>query len=288
VYLVGAVVYTGVVITRFDLGAGDAWRLGHLYYYDANDFATLTVTAMPLGLHFLLARRGIVRLLAAAGLVLLTLGFVRSGSRGGFIALAAVAIFVVFRFSTVPLRWRLSATALVAVVLIATASEQYWAQMSTITSDADYNQTEENGRLQIWRRGIGYMADNPVLGLGPGNFQIAEGTLSALAARQQFGIGVRWNAPHNSYVQIGAELGFPGLVLYLAVIASAFAALRRSGGDLAPALTASLLGFAVGSFFLSLAYSDMLYTLVALAVGLQKVTSPPVDAPAFECCESLS
>jgi O-antigen ligase len=99
---------------------------------------------------------------------------------------------------------------------------------------------------------------------------------------------VRWNAPHNSYVQIGAELGFPGFVLYLAAIASAFAALRRSGGDLAPALTASLLGFAVGSFFLSLAYSDMLYTLVALAVGLQKVTSPPAHAPAFECCESLN
>ena len=53
VYLVGAVVYTGVVITRFDLGSGPAWRLSHLYYYDANDFATLTVTAMPLALHFL-------------------------------------------------------------------------------------------------------------------------------------------------------------------------------------------------------------------------------------------
>ena len=84
------------------------------------------------------------------------------------------------------------------------------------------------------------MVANPVLGLGPGNFPIAEGTLSAIAARQQFGIGVRWNAAHNSYVQIGAELGFPGLVLYLAVIASAFQALRRSA-DLAPALTASLL-----------------------------------------------
>ena len=38
---------------RFDLGAGDAWRLGHLYYYDANDFATFVVTAMPLGIYFL-------------------------------------------------------------------------------------------------------------------------------------------------------------------------------------------------------------------------------------------
>jgi O-antigen ligase len=277
VYLAGAVVYTAVVLTRFDLGAGDAWRLGHLYYYDANDFATYTVTAMPLGIYFLHAgRRMSLRLFAAAGLVLLTLGFVWSGSRGGFIALAAVAIFVVLRFSAIPLKWRLLATALVTVVLLATASDQYWEQMGTIASDADYNHTNESGRLHIWRRGIGYMVDNPVFGVGPGNFQIAEGTLSPLAERQQYGVGVRWNAPHNSFVQMGAELGFPGLALYIAVIVSAFFALRGAG-DLSPALTASLLGFVVGSFFLSLAYSEMLYTLVALAVGLRKVGALPAQ-----------
>jgi O-antigen ligase len=194
-----------------------------------------------------------------------------SGSRGGFIALFAVVGFVVLRFAAIPLRWRLSATALVALILVTAASDQYWQQMSTITSDTDYNHTAETGRLQIWSRGIGYMLQNPVLGLGPGNFQTAEGTLSPLAERQQFGIGVRWNAPHNSFVQIGAELGIPGIALYIAVIASAFRALRQSAA-LTPALTASLLGFVVGSFFLSLAYSEMLYTLVALAVGVQKVS----------------
>lgn len=100
VYLLGAVVYSAVVLTQFDLGSGDAWRLGHLYYYDANDFATYAVSAMPLGIYFLHAgRRMVVRLFAAAGLVVLTLGFVWSGSRGGFIALAAVAIYVVVCFS---------------------------------------------------------------------------------------------------------------------------------------------------------------------------------------------
>jgi O-antigen ligase len=270
VYLVGAVVYSAVVMTTFDLGSGNAWRLGHLFYYDANDFATFAVTAMPLGLYFLHpTRRTSVRLFAAVGLVVLTLGFVWSGSRGGFIALGVVAVFVVLRFSSIPLRWRLSATALVAAVLLGTASDQYWKQMATITSDTDYNQTEENGRLRIWSRGLRYMLDNPLLGVGPGNFSVAEGTLSPLAERQQFGFGVRWNAPHNSFVQIGAELGFPGLGLYLAVIASSFSGLRRTG-DLGPALTGALLGFVVGSFFLSLAYSEMFYTLIALSVGLRK------------------
>ena len=230
VYFAGAVVYAGVVITRFDLGDGGNWRLGRLYYYDANDFATFVVTAIPLGIYFLHAGpRVVTRAAAAIGLVVLTLGFVWSGSRGGFIALAAVALFIVLRYSAIPVRWRLAATALVAIVVLATASDHYWQQMGTITSERDYNHTSETGRMQIWSRGIGYMMANPLLGVGPNNFPSAEGTLSPLAERQQSGIGVRWNAAHNSFVQIGAELGLPGLGLFIAIIASAFAALRRAG-----------------------------------------------------------
>jgi O-antigen ligase len=286
VYFAGAVLYAGVVMTRFDLGTGDAWRLGRLYYYDANDFATFAVSAMPLGVYFLPAGwRTAVRVCAAAGLVLLTLGFVWSGSRGGFIALIAVMVFILARYSRFPLRWRLSATALVAAVLLTAASDEYWRQMSTIASEHDYNHTSETGRLQIWRRGIGYMMNHPVFGLGPANFQAAEGMLSPYAERQQYGIGVRWNAAHNSFIQAGAELGIPGLVFWAGVIASAFVGLRRRRdrescladaagrrAPLTPALTAALLGFVVGSLFLSLAYSEMLYTLIAIATGLQKVT----------------
>ena len=98
---------------------------------------------MPLGIYFLHAgRRTGVRLFAAAGLVVLTLGFVWSGSRGGFIALVGGG-----RLRRRPVlgdsrsgggcpRRRSS-----PIVLLATASDQYWEQMGTITSDADYNHT---------------------------------------------------------------------------------------------------------------------------------------------------
>jgi putative inorganic carbon (HCO3(-)) transporter len=273
VYFAGAVIYATVVITRFNLGDGGNWRLGKLYYYDANDFATFVVTAIPFGIYFLhAAPKFLTRMFAAGGLVVLSLGFVWSGSRGGFIALAAVALYILFRYSAIPLRWRVSATALVVLVVFMTASDHYWRQMETITSDSDYNHTSETGRMQIWKRGIGYMLANPLLGVGPNNFPTAEGTLSPLAERQQYGIGVRWNAAHNSFVQIGAETGLPGLALFIAMIASGLAALRRAPAPLTPALTASLIGFAVGAFFLSLAYSEMLYTLLAFAVAMRKVT----------------
>lgn len=284
-YLAAAAVYAAVVLARFDLGDGDAWRLGRLYYYDANDFATFAVSAMPLALLALhSARRAAGRWLGGAALVVLALALVYSGSRGGFIAAVSMMSFVLFGYRAIALRWRVSGAALVAVVVLATASDQYWRQMTTIASDADYNLTEETGRMQIWRRGIGYMFRYPMFGVGPGNFQAAEGTLAPFAQRQQFGVGVRWNAAHNSFIQAGAELGIPGLLLFVAVIVSAFRALRRvsrAGArvdeplpELAQALTASLLGFVVGACFLSLAYAEMLFALVALAASVEKVSRP--------------
>ncbi|MGH7318052.1 MAG: O-antigen ligase family protein, partial [Candidatus Rokuibacteriota bacterium] len=285
VYVGVTVVYTVVVLSRFQLGA-DSWRLGRLYNYDANDFATLIASAMPFGLYFALGqRRPLVRLAAIVGLVMLAVGMIRSGSRGGFLALLAVAAFVLLRFTTIPARSRLVGLVVILAVIFATASDQYWTQMQTIVQPRqDYNLTSDAGRTRIWKRGLGYLADNPVLGVGANNFWVAEGTASPLAKLQERGIGVRWGAAHNSFIQAGAELGIPGLLLFIGFIASAFASLHRlarqsTGTDpadrdvprLAQGLMAGLVGFVVGGFFLSLAYSDMLYTLVALAVALKKI-----------------
>ena len=125
VYLLAATAYSMVVLTRFDLGGGDDWRLGHLYYYDANDFATFAVTAMPLGLYFLHAgRRLVARLLGAGALATLALGFVWSGSRGGFVALLALSVFGLFRYTGISIRWRLSAMALVASGVLANGRDK--------------------------------------------------------------------------------------------------------------------------------------------------------------------
>jgi len=298
VYFIATVIYTAVVLTRFQLGSGDDWRLGHLYNYDANDFATLIATALPLGLYFVLAdRRLAVRVLAIAGLTILGVGEIRSGSRGGFLALLAVAGFVLFRFTTIPARSRLAGLAAILAVVFVTASDRYWAQMQTVLNPhEDYNATSETGRVRIWERGIGYMERNPLLGVGPGNFPVAEGTISPMAGRAEYGVGVRWGAAHNSFVQIGAELGVPGLLLFVGMLATALAALGRVARNalrvgrsaigvsrLAQSLMGAVVGFMVGGFFLSLGYSDMLYTLAALAAALCKVAAPsvmPQPAPA--------
>ncbi len=284
VYVGITVLYTVIILSRFQLGP-DNWRLAHLYYYDANDLATLIVTALPLALYFALAHRWLaLRVLAIVGLLILVVALIRSGSRGGFLAFLALVAFILVGFTTIPARARVAGLVVILTVLSATASDKYWTQMQTIIHPhEDYNLTDDAGRVKIWKRGIGYMLARPAFGVGMGNFQTAEGTLSTLARAGEYGRGVRWGAAHNLFVQVGAELGIPGLLLFGTLIVSLFASLRRvtqsaraspGGKDLSrlsQSLMAALVGFVVGGFFLSLAYADMLYALAALSVALAKV-----------------
>ncbi len=291
VYFVGAAVYAAVAVSRFDVSGGD--RMGGFTDYDPNDLATYLVTALPFGLYFLLGqRRPVRRAVGGAGLVVLATAFARTGSRGGFLALVGVAVFFVIGYRSVRLPWRVLGTIVFGLLFLLGSSDSFWQRMETILHpQEDYNYTATSGRWQVWQRGIGYMLERPLFGVGAADFGTAEGQLSPLAKLQERGIGVKWSAAHNSFVQIGAELGVPGLVFFLGVFVTTFRALRAvrraearvaSLGPgpprLAHPLMASLVGFTVGAVFLSLAYQGMLYALVAFAVALRKVT--PAVAPA--------
>lgn len=300
VYLLSVAFYACVVLARFQIGVGegaDAWRLGSLYYYDANEFATLAVISLPLGVYFLARRRPWWRRLASLGaVVVLGVGIIWAGSRGGFLALLAASGFLLLRYTAIHVRWRLLTAAVLAFAFAATASDKYWDEMKTIIQPKDdYNFTAQEGRVQVWRRGVGYMLEHPVLGVGVGNFVTAEGTNRTLLADARAGRGVKWSEAHNTFIQVGAEVGLPGLALFVSMLAAAFRALRtvrrygREGQQtgpppaaLAQALTASLIGFLVGGFFLSLAWKDLLLVLVGLVSALRKVTAvapaPPPQA----------
>ena len=177
--------------------------------------------------------------------------------------------------------------------MLTTANDTYWTQMRTILApEQDYNRSSDEGRMKIWERGVGYMLLHRVLGVGAAHFPVAAGTISPLASRAEVGLGVKWSAAHDSFAQVGAELGVPGLLLFVAFLGAGFVSLARvsrrpSGAPrprdgsprLAQALTASLVGWVVGAFFLSLAYSDMIYALVALATALRKVATPAEPLP---------
>ena len=305
VYFLGAVIFAVVVLISTPFQLAVEGRMERLYFYDSNDFATYTLTALPLGFYFASKGRLLRRYLAYGGMAVLAAGFVWSGSRGGFLALLAVVAYFLLRYTTVKRTWRWSVVATIGVILMAVASDTYWTRISTVLHPTtDYNLTSDQGRVRIWERGVGYMIEHPVLGVGAGNFPRAEGTISPLVGRLPRGKGLKWGPPHNSYLQVGAELGVPGLLLFLAFLVSVFRALRAppmgigppdrtdpariEHARLAQSLAASLIGFAVGSFFLTLAYHDMLYILAALAVGMRQVSVSAVLKQRYRTALSLA
>lgn len=292
-FFVSIAVFAIYVLTHFEVDQVLA-RYGKLIYYDANEFALLAVVSLPFGAYAVWsARKAWRRIAVIACMALICMGFVYCGSRGGTLALAVGLVLALIRLDVVKLRWRLASLATIALAFTFTASDQLWERFnSVVDTEDDYNFTAPTGRIEVWKRGIGYMLDRPVLGVGAGNFPIAEGMISSYAAVNRSGSrGYKWSAAHNSFVQVGAELGLPGLVFFLMSLVSAVRSMSRIASAKARATTdptlvalsyaclLSIACFCTGATFLSLAYSDMLFTLMAIALAITMVVRRMAPRP---------
>ncbi|HEX6533139.1 MAG TPA: O-antigen ligase family protein [Gemmatimonadaceae bacterium] len=283
--LYGAMLYATIVNLFFHVGADG--RLGNLVYYDANDFALVMVATIPFAVYWLRPGNGVRRrLLGLFALGMFMLALVKSGSRGGFIGFVAVMLYVLLRYRAIPSRMRLFA-AIAGVGLVAMlGTDKYWSQMSTILHPTtDYNWSDRQGRMEVWKRGLGYVMDRPVLGVGVGSYPVAEGTLSEIGRQLQArGRGFKWSVAHNSFLETAAELGIPGFLLFCALLGVTIRTMLRVRPGrfwgplvgkreqaLGQMLTGSFIGFSVAGFFVSAEYFSYLYFLLGLAVGLDKV-----------------
>ncbi len=291
--LAGVSAFSAVIVAGAQMGADG--RLRDLAYYDANDLAMLIVCTLPLVLY--LWRKPAhpwARVVLAATTVFLLVMLGKTGSRGGFLGFVAVGGYLLLRLRGVSTLQRIATVALLATLLASVASDQYFDRIETIfhpSKDYNWSGKSATGRMEIWKRGVGYMLDHPLLGVGVATFPVAEGTLAPEALElRRYGRSFHWSAPHNSFIQVGAELGVGGLVLFVALLAAAFRTLGRLRRTPVPEIavpaqifTASLVAFVVTASFLSQAYSAYLYTLLGMILGLAKIVSlasPPMPARA--------
>ncbi|MEJ2539369.1 MAG: O-antigen ligase family protein [Gemmatimonadota bacterium] len=256
-------------------------RLSDLYTYDANDLGVVLLMGVAFIFMVLPAaskwvRRGLwVLLVSVVGTLALT------GSRGAFLGAGVLAVFMLFTLHDVQV-WKRVATAFAMVLaLLIAAPEGYWDQMSTILEPSDdYNVTDVDGRWQILKRGVTYVVDHPVFGVGPENFGRAEYNNPEKRAMVPFRTGIRMVSPHNTYLQVAAELGLVGLGIWLYILGRGFFesyGLRKrlpkqwkTGSQEERFLYATgyffpvaFIGFAVPSTFVSFAYSAPPFILFA-------------------------
>jgi O-antigen ligase len=156
-----------------------------------------------------------------------------------------------------------------------------------------------SGRSSIWTVGWRMVTANPVIGVGSGNYTIAEPhyllTAPGLIQDDQFIIDTPYVA-HNVYLHILAEMGAIGLFLFLGVLGLSIAAAMRAvriaeqRNDhmleaLGRALVIALAGMLAADFFVSEQFSKQLWLLLALCPALLSIaqpapeTRPPSRAP---------
>ena len=292
----GILCYFAVFVFALEAPDSLTARLGELYTYDSNDLGVLLVMGLALTLLLLFVDRGAKRWLLILNLVGISGAMARSGSRGGLLGLIAIGIatLTLVKGFSATRRWGLLTTG--AVVLAVASPRGYWAQMATILApEKDYNFTSIDGRTALMKRGIGYMVEYPVFGIGISNFPKAECTISTKLAWRPSGEPLECRAPHNSYVQAGAELGVPGLTAWVCLVFGLVVAplrlrrrfpkawLKGTGAERFLYASASFFpvaacGFAVTSFFVTFAFSDPIYILAALYSALYTVSQAHMDS----------
>lgn len=272
---------------EMDVGSGRGnVRLSGLYTYDANDLGLIMMITLPLTLLVLQAAKGrLAKFVCGGTLIGIGMTTAMTGSRGAMVGLFAVGAALFFTLTHIPLVKRVGLIGVIAFALAIAAPAGYWESMRSLASPTeDYNWSSPDGRKQVALRGLGYMMAYPVFGIGVGNFSRAEGTISSKARTHIPGTGIRWTAAHNSYVQIGAEMGPLGLGLFLSLLYGGTVGIRRvrkripgrweRGDDeqrflfyTCRYLPVAFVGFAMPALFVSFAYLTPFYFLTAFATS---------------------
>jgi O-antigen ligase len=290
-YVVGSGILAYMAIFMFKLSkrAGSSVaRLQELYTFDANDIGVVLLVGLPLAI--LLARHttGIRKWFCMGVVVAIGVAMARSGSRGTLVGLVGTGAVLLVALKTVPVWKRAAFVGVVGTALLFAAPPGYWEQMGTILGlKQDYNWTSKDGRREILIRGLGYIAAYPLTGLGIANFNRAEcmSDLSEKVREHVRGTGLRCAAPHNTYLQVGAEAGVTGLVLWLMLVFGGIKRMRalrrklpkawRQGDaeqrflyDMTLYLPISFVGFAITTLFVSFAWLDIGYTIFVYEAGL--------------------
>jgi O-antigen ligase len=201
-----------------------------------------------------------------------------TGSRGALLGLAAALLaapFLVRRSN------RAAVGALVALAVVLGA-----ASLATVVPDAVVQRTTSvqggSGRTDIWRMGWRMVQAHPLTGVGADNFSIStvDYLLRPGATQRAIYIVDEPKVAHNVYLEVVAEFGAPGMLLFAAIVtggllaclAAARAAVRRREREtelLARGLLLALIAMLASAFFSSELFNKPLWMLLALAVAVR-------------------
>lgn len=261
----------GGIFTLLTGGAYRVWGPAGSFIEGNNEVALALILVIPLMRYlYTLVTKKWQKWAFGGTMALCALASLGSYSRGALLAFAAMSFFLWLKSRHKAAFGVVMAAA--GVVLLMFMPSEWMERMNSISS---YEQDgSAMGRINAWWMTYNLAKDRPLVG---GGFEIYEPHIFRIWAPNPEDV----HAAHSIYFQVLGEHGFVGLLLYLCVgIATWRAAkwvVRNAKGvdelkwaeELAKMVQVSMVGFAVGGAFLSLAYFDLPYYLMTTVILLK-------------------
>ena len=185
------------------------------------------------------------------------------------------------------------AIAILGVLVLIFSPERWKDRMATIDDFAQ--ESSALTRIKVWQWALDFVRDNPM----GGGFRAYEINVIRMPpdAFNPDGWVQRARAPHSAWFEVLSELGWPGMLLFLALIAVTFISLYRIMkrtrqieemrwcNDLARALGMTLLVLMAGATFIGIAFQPWFWlqfaTSFCLSEYVRRALTPEKPRPAF-------
>ena len=243
-------------------------------YSNPNDLAAITLLVLGLALSIATVKTQNLRVrqAAIAYVPLTVLIILLTQSRGTFIGL--LVGFGPTMLSRMRRRPSVAGPVLIIVVLAAVlvpaAAWHRFGDITKVTSSETIREADKYGsaqqRFDILKVGWQIAIDHPLLGVGIGCYNEANAIYAPRLGKRD---------AHNTYINLAAEMGFPGLLLWLGLVGSVLAWVRRRRRSLEADdrtiqilwLERAIVGCLVAAFFASYSAITIFYLLLGTFVG---------------------
>jgi len=243
-------------------------------FYGPNYFGISLLLIIPIAFYnFFNSENMFGKSLSIVSFAILCLALAFTQSRGAMIGF----VFVIMMLFWMPKR-KIASVFLILVMLgIGTAAfpKTFWrrVEMTRISGEIQHEgAVSTTRRWQLAQAGLKIIVDRPIFGVGIGNF--------FWESREYMPIFP--GLAHNMYIEVAAELGLIGFVLFMGIIIYTFKdlkmILKRAKGknDLqfyyyAKSLLVGLTGFLISALFLHAEYEKFFWLVIFLTVCLKRI-----------------
>jgi hypothetical protein len=245
-----------------------------------NDLAINIAINFPLCVAFFFAAKKMLwKLFWAACLGFLMWGVIATYSRSGLLAMVVTVAICIWEFGIKGKR-RVVLVSAVFIGMIAVGvvivTPNYLIRIESIVR-GDIEGSGDRGSLearqQLLKDSLKLMVKHPIFGVGPGNFSSYTQT---------------WRVAHNTYSELGAETGVPGVFLFLLLLVFTLRKIRgvrklpgyETSEDIrlwTSALWAAMAAYMAGAVFASTEYNLFPYFMVGYISAVYQIASVPQD-----------